>query len=202
MINNNDTLQLKYSFTSDPTPIRASVGGSSPGAVDLEIMVSNSGTDVVTLGKIFIRIPVGENIAGDLSSSPDLPPPEVEAGGDWEIGSHGDMVTIVPKPGTRGEITSAIIFSLKEIVVNEEPGVVPITITEVAPSGEKVSDKNSYSLVKLESDFPVTNFYAVPNILRNLDKPVTPPLIRWPILLPVNTQVTLRLPRMVSMPLW
>jgi len=173
MTHNNDTLQLKYTFTSRPNPVHASVSGSDPSMIDLEIMLSNPTMDVVTLSKILIRIPVGENISSNLSTSSKLPSPIYDTSGHWKISSTLDMITIAPKEGAKGKITNFILFRLEEIVVNEEAGYVPITISEYDPSGGKAIDKTTYSITKLEADQPVTNFYAEPAILRYPEQPVT-----------------------------
>ena len=166
-------LTLKYVFTPSPNPIRASTGGANPNTIDLEIMISNPTLDPVTMQSITIEIPVGENSARSLSPKSSLPGPVPATSGIWSITSSGSTITIETSDGSPGTISDNLIFNLKDITVNDTAGVVPITITEINPPAPKVSDDETYSLVKRVADFPITNFYADPAILYDLDQPVT-----------------------------
>lgn len=173
MLNNDNTLQLDYTLTSTPNPIRASMEGSNPNIIGVQVMISDPTLNLIKMSKIIIQIPVGENITRDLSSMSSLPEPQYDQSGPWNITSSGGRITITPKAGGSGKITSAIIFSLENIPVNEAPGSVPITITEFAASSTKISNDNTYVLIKLKQDFPVINFYTTPSVLKNLDQPFT-----------------------------
>jgi YVTN family beta-propeller protein len=168
-------LKLKYAFTSDPNPIRASVAGADPNVIDLQVMISNSHSFAVTVQRLEIQIPVGHDSAGDLSAADSLPSPTPDPSGNWQFSSSGSVVTIVPGPENSGAIGSEpILCTLPGLQVNTQPSAgVPITVTEFYPSGPKVSDPNSYLLVKQEADFPVTNFYADPKTLFDQDQVVT-----------------------------
>jgi YVTN family beta-propeller protein len=160
-------LNLRYVFTPAPNPIRASVGGANPNQIDLQVMVSNPGTNPVTLQTITIQIPVGEEGAHTLSNSPNLPNPVYDSNSGWTASSSGSTVTLnLPAAG----LIDSFLFTLPGIQINDTAGVVPITITETAP---KVIDSTTYELVKYEADFPVSNFYAQPATLYNLDESVT-----------------------------
>ncbi len=155
---------LAYAFIPAPYPIRASVGKANPNVIDLQVMIGNPGPPVA-VESISIRIPMGSADANDLSMNPALPDPTHEPYSDWVIESSNDVVTIKPNVGGSGELSSTIIFVLKDISVNESPGFVPITITEIAPT--KFID-SSHRLEKLEADFPVTNFFADPSVLHDV----------------------------------
>lgn len=166
-------LTLKYVFTPDPNPIRASVGGANPNTIDLQVMISNPTLNPVQMQSITIEIPVGEDSARSLSTSPNLPAPVPATSGDWTISTSGDTITLQTGDSSPGTITDNIIFTLEGVQVNDTAGVVPVTITEMSPSAPKVRDDSTYSVVKQEADFPITNFYATPATLYDLDQTVT-----------------------------
>jgi hypothetical protein len=161
------SLQLKYVFTPSPNPIRASVGGANANKIDLTVMVSNPSPEPVQVETITIEIPMGEESARSLSANPDLPAPSYDTTLPWTITSSADTVTLTP---ASGRVVDYVIFTLEGIVVNDTPGVVPLTITETAP---KVTDGKTYELVKREPDFPITNFYTTPQTLYDLEQTVT-----------------------------
>jgi YVTN family beta-propeller protein len=161
-------LQLLYDFTPSPNPITASVAGSNPNVIDLQVMISNPTIDPIQLTSISITIPGGQEGANTLSDSANLPNPDYDTSSGWSGSTSGDTVTFnLPASG----IADSFIFTLPGIQVNETPGIVPITIVEDGPP--KVIDDTTYSLVKQPSDFPITNFYAQPATLINLDETVT-----------------------------
>lgn len=169
----NGNLQLRYAFTPRPNPIRASAHGANPNLADVGVIISNPRSVPVTIRKITIRIPTGENIGLDLSSIANLPAPTYDSSGAWTITASGDTITIEPVDGDSGTITDTILFLLEKIAINETPGVVPITVTEFYPAAPKAIDNISHSLVKLESDFPVIDFYASPTTLHDFGQTTT-----------------------------
>lgn len=164
-------LKLKYVFTPSPNPIRASLGGLNPNTIDLQVMISNPTLNPVELTSITIEIPVGEDSARSLSSSPSLPNPVPSTSGDWSITSSGDKIILDISGGAPGTILDNIIFTLEKIEINDTAGVVPITITELGPP--KAVNDQEYALVKQVADFPITDFYATPQTLYDLDQTVT-----------------------------
>src|SRR5579872_7376178 len=122
------TLQLSYTFIPAPNPIRASVGGGNPNAVDLQVMVSNSTTSPITLQEVLIQIPLGDNISGDLSSSQNLPSPRNVTPG-YTVTVQGSTVTILPPDGMF-HTNVPVLFTLPGIVVNQVAGTVYLIITE------------------------------------------------------------------------
>ena len=165
------SLVLDYIFSSDPNPIRVSPSEQNPNVIDLQVIVSNPSTFNISVTKIEIEIPTGENASRAISSVPNLPGPQYDASIPWTITSAGSTVTITPTNPENNTLTNPIIFKLPEISVNETEGVVPVTISEYAPTRQ--TDSTTYSLSKLSSDFPVTQFYAQPSVLDSLDQTVT-----------------------------
>lgn len=176
--------RLEYSFTSTPNPIRVSIGGSAPvdSLIDLQVMIDNRGSSV-NVTKIEIEIPVGGSGAtggNRLSAASALPEPAYDRTGPWKIEVSGSTVTITPRDKSVGTLAAAILFTLKDIKVNETVGSVPIKITETAPT---LIVNDSRQLDKLPADFPVKRFYAVrngqelnPAILTAFDQMV---LLKW-----------------------
>jgi hypothetical protein len=171
------TLKLGYDFTSNPILIRASATGANAAAsvVTLRVLISNPGLQMVPVTRLIIAIPVGENVARDLSGAPALPAPSYDKNHlPWDITSAGSTVTITPKAGTDGTMGGApILFELPGIAVNGVAGTVPITITEFLAQAPKIIDGQSYHLVKQPPDLPVTQFSADPAELTDVDQPVT-----------------------------
>lgn len=166
----SSTLQLAYVFTSQPNPILASVAGENPNTVDLNVLVNNPGQSTVILSKVEIDIPIGSDDAGTLSSATNLPAPDNIVGVGWTVAtSNGSVSLIPPAAGVEGQ---ALTFTLPGIAVNTQPGYVPFTITEFSEAGKTIDD-TSYGMVKFASDFPITNFYAEPALVTNLDETVT-----------------------------
>lgn len=159
-------LQLIYAFLPDPNPIRASVKGSDPGLIDLQVMVSTPADRRVNIAKIVIEIPVGRDDSGYLSAAASLPAPEYDSPG-WEITSSGSSVIITPISGSNGLLVGTILFTLGGIAVADYAGTVQLTIVE--HPGD-LTDSTTYKLVKWPSDFVVTRFYARPSALNNLDQ--------------------------------
>jgi hypothetical protein len=174
MPNNNDPLQLRYVFTSDPQFIRASADGNHTNTVNLDVMISIPSGRGIAIKAITINIPTGEESSRSISDDRDLPFPVRAGSGDWQVSSAGGAITVKPASGSQFTIADKPVeFTLKDIRVNQTPGAVPITITELPPSGSKRVDSSSYELKKREADFPVGSFRAVPGTLYDLDQSVT-----------------------------
>jgi DNA-binding beta-propeller fold protein YncE len=168
------SLKLKYEFIPNVNPIRASAAGANPNFIDLQVRISNPHTFPITIKKVSLEIPVGHESARDLSGISDLPSPSGVSEG-WAASSAGGTISVTPENGDSGIVgINAITFTLKGIQINETPSAgVPITITEFYPDLPKALDPNSYSLAKEDADFPITNFYAKPNILFNQHESTT-----------------------------
>ena len=91
------------------------------------------------------------------------------------ITSSGSVVTIETIDGTNLiiSVTQPLSFTLPGIQVGTIFGEVPLTVTEFSPSGPKVEDGSNYKLQKQKVTMPVTDFWAEPSTLYNLDQSVT-----------------------------
>lgn len=161
-------LKLQYAFISTPNPIRASTQGTNPNVVALQVMISNPTTKAVSVSKIEIQIPTGENIARTISSAPTLPTPAYDRSIPWTVAVSGSTITIEPTNDASGAVTDTILLSIAGITVNQAAGTVPITITEYPIVGTKVLDSQTYTLVKQPSNFPILDFSAQPATLDDL----------------------------------
>lgn len=164
----NSSLKLRYAFIPNPNPITASVESATPKTVNLKIIITNPTMDPIAFQQIAIQIPIGENVAKDLSNVRDLPAPTYALSDNCSIRSEGDRVIIEPKNKEMKIAGGSIYFELKNIQINEKAGVVAITITESNPPTPKVTDSTTYSLIKQVADFPVISFYADPALLTDI----------------------------------
>jgi hypothetical protein len=159
----SSSLKMAYNFASDPDPILASEQGATANLASLRIMISNRTTNAVSLDKIEIKIPVGEDTARALSTDATLPQPINNTSELCSLSSSGSVVTITAAQGDALIMEGQpLVFELNDINVNTVAGTVPITITEYLTEGEKQTDATSYSLFKEVYDYPVTSFYADP----------------------------------------
>jgi hypothetical protein len=139
----DDGLRLDYTIAPVSGPIR--VGAS----LDLRIGITNPAGEAAVLTKVAIVIPNGKEIPTDLSADRNLPSPTVESSGDWEVRITGNEAVLVPKSGNQARVNKGqpIVFVLKGIRVNSQPGSVKIAITEHpypasdANSGVRILDK-------------------------------------------------------------
>jgi YVTN family beta-propeller protein len=164
------SLQLKYVFTPDPNPIRASMAGANPNIIGLEVMILNPGEDPVSLEMITITIPAGQEGEHTLSNNPNLPDPEYDRGSFWVVSRSGNTFRLTPP--SKG-IVDPFCFKLSGIQINNTPGDVPVTIIEASPPAPKVEDSETYYLTKKPFDCPVTNFHASQPSLYDRDECVT-----------------------------
>src|SRR3954452_23999863 len=149
------TLSLAYAFLPTPNQILASVPGSNPYTVSLQVLVSLPSTTPVVVSHITIQIPTGQNTSMDISTALTLPQPVYPTGGTWTVSVASDTLTIKPASGNTITVTSPIIFTLPGIQINDTPGTVPLTITEFYPSpAPKVTDSTTYSVLKQPATFP------------------------------------------------
>ena len=167
-------LALDYAFVPSTTPILASAPGANPNTIDLQVIVSNPGLSAHLLSGITIQIPTGQESSRDISTSTSLPSPTYDTSSPWSITTSGSTIAIAPVSGASGMVSTPVTFTLPAIQVDETPGTVPITITEVPPPpAPRVSDATTYTLLKEPADFPITSFWVDPPALDNVDQPVT-----------------------------
>ena len=139
----DDGLRLDYTVAPVSGSIRAGA------QLDLRIAISNPVAEAAVLTKVAIAIPVGKDTPTDLSADRNLPTPAVESSGDWEVRVKDNEVQLVPKSGSQATVNKGrpIVFVLKGIRVNSQPGSVKLAITEhpypdgAARSGARILDK-------------------------------------------------------------
>lgn len=154
---------LLYEFT--PDKVAVSVGGANPidSLVDLEVKINNRGPAAM-VERIVIEIPMGGHgdTAGDrLSANAKLPDPEYDrdALADWTIkvdDENGSLVTIEPKSRKPTKLDATMELMFRGILVNDAPGIVPVTVDEFAPAHVKAT----FQIDKEDTTGPVQRFYV------------------------------------------
>ena len=167
-----DTQPLAYVVTTEPYPLRASQSEGTPNRVTLKVMITNATLRNHAVNKISITIPVGQNVAADLSPDRDLPQPVFERGGDmWKAGASGSVIRMLNKSEKAFSPVDVVIFELPDIAVGQVPGVVEVTFA--ALDSKHGQHTVTQDLVKLEADCPVERFYAKPDAVHDTNEPVT-----------------------------
>jgi hypothetical protein len=157
-------LKLKYVFSPDVSPIRAS--GATQTWIALSIVISNPTFAPITINSIAITIPVGQDAALFLAASANLSKPLMDTTGNWKMSVSGSRLIIKPTGQGSNEIGAApLVWTLDKILVASVSGTVPITIVESYPAGSPFTDTTTYSLVKLPNDSPIKAFFADPAML-------------------------------------
>lgn len=176
-----DTVLL-YEFT--PEKVSVSVGGDAriDSLLDLEVKINNRGP-VAMVERIQIEIPTGAHgaTAGNRLSANALPHPEYDKEGlaAWGIDvdeENGSLVTIEAKSKKPTKLETTLEFTLRGILVNDTPGIVPITVDEFAPAHIKAT----FQIDKEDVTGPVARFYVAdaqgnelnPAVLYDLDERV------------------------------
>ncbi|MEO8433925.1 MAG: YncE family protein [Pyrinomonadaceae bacterium] len=174
----NSNLELKYAFTPKPYPILVSVDGATS-VIDLYVMIENP-AQAVTINELTIEIPMGAAGGNILSTNANLPSPTFDQGDPtpdtWQITTSGSVVTIKPKAGESGEISTTLTFSLLNITVNNDVGIVPLTISEFYSSSKIINGKD-YSLEKHIATFPIKKFFPAQTDSSGNIKELYPPVL-------------------------
>lgn len=165
---------LLYEFT--PATVSVSVGGENPveSFVDLEIKIDNRGpATMVQLVQILIPIGAQGDTAGNrLSAIARLPDPEYDkdALSAWKIEvdeDNGSLLRIKAKSSkpTMLEKTMELVFH--GILINDTPGIVPVTVDEFAPNHIKAT----FQIDKEDAERPVQRFYVADEHGNELNPP-------------------------------
>jgi hypothetical protein len=157
----DSTLQLGYDFITDPLVLHASIG-SNPNTLALTVMISVPGSDSVTVQSLSITIPMGKDLPGDLGIG-NLPAPTCNDPDHWsiQVNAAGNF-TINPAQLGGGNLgAQSLQVQFFNIAINNQPGTVPITITEIVDNVTN-TDGNTYTLVKQPPLTPVSGLVATP----------------------------------------
>jgi hypothetical protein len=154
-------LVLGYSFITDPLTIYASTANQTS-TIDLTVMISAPPENSVTVQSLSITIPMGEDVAGDLSTG-SLPPPSC-TDPNWSIQTSGGAFVITPvDPKKNNQIgADSLLVQFKQIAINDQPGQVDISIVECVNSAPANNNDTRYTLTKQVPATPATNLAATP----------------------------------------
>jgi hypothetical protein len=127
---------LDYALQTAPSPLQA---GSS---ATLTFVISNSGSEMVTVTSIVISLPIGM-LAKDLTASPgDW---QVQTPPGWSLAQNGGVLTLVPT--SDGKVgPTAIVVTITGLLVNNQPGTAHIAIRETAARGSGAPTAGTMSL--------------------------------------------------------
>ena len=151
-----DETLLTYGVLPVPNPLLASGGAS------LTLVISNGGSQIVTVVSITITLPVGTN-AKNLTASAVGITTQPPAG--WDVAQSGGAFTLTPqndeaaKVGARG-----LAFVFASVAVNAEPGTCALAVAEDAssPAKPRQSRSTSVALAKFPPQFALSALTLTP----------------------------------------
>ncbi|MDO8955134.1 MAG: beta-propeller fold lactonase family protein [Gammaproteobacteria bacterium] len=172
LVTSTDTemVKLNLDYTFDPTIVIISQ------VFDLTVTISNSSLATISVESIVIEIP--EGIDAYCLSAKALPGASYTPNNSWTVVDEDGTITVEPMSGNTIQVTpqEAMVFTIKNILVNAASGNVNIDIIEAISSVDEYGNPSttyastydpnyvgpSYIIAKKEADFPVTSFYADP----------------------------------------
>jgi hypothetical protein len=151
-----DETLLTYGVLPVPNPLLASGGAS------LTLVVSNSGSQIVTVASLTITLPVGTN-AKNLTPSADGITTQPPAG--WDVAQSGGAFTLTPQNADAAKVGArGLAFVFASIAVNAEPGTCALPVVEDASSPAKPRQIRSASiaLAKFPPQFALSALTLTP----------------------------------------
>jgi hypothetical protein len=152
---------LSYAVTTLPDPLQQSPeqGNTVYGA--LTFVVSNTGTEAVSLAQVQFDLPIGI-LAQDITSDPDAILYGSSPIGQWNISQTSSGVfTAIPASGQPVTVTtSGIVFQLFNIPINQQPGPFQLPVKETASSASQPLQIRTatFDLAKFPYGFYFSNF--------------------------------------------
>jgi hypothetical protein len=140
---------LEYALLTAPTPLQA---GSS---ATLTLTISNGSRQNVTVTNIVIAVPVGTN-AKDLTASTGFQTDKISG---WNVAQSGGVLTLTPASGTGPIGANAVVVTIANVAINDQPGTTNISISETAAVGGGSPATNSTTLpaAKFPPQFAVSD---------------------------------------------
>ena len=162
---------LDYDINPTPYPIQASPSTGDPSKASLSLVVSNHSHHIITCSKIALGFRTGGNAedfcsdATGISSSPQT---------GWSVQQQGGLFTFTPDTNDKGQVGGdGLVFELKGIKVNQEPGPFQITLDEEAsdsdaspPAPDQIRSR-SWERAKFPAQFTVGDLNADPLIVES-----------------------------------
>jgi hypothetical protein len=145
---------LDYALLTDPAPLQA----GTPAA--LTFVISNAGSQLVTVTSIAIALPVG-TMAKDLTANASNW--QVQTSPGWNAQIRPGLVTLVPASDGRAG-PAAIVVTIAGLLVNDQPGTAHVSIAETAAvaGGTPAQSTTSLSAVKFPPQFSLSDLVVTP----------------------------------------
>jgi hypothetical protein len=144
---------LDYALLTAPSPLQAGMPAT------LTLVISNGGSQNVTVTSIVITLPIGSN-AKDLTVSPSFQTGKTSG---WNLAQSGGVLTLTPA-GSGAVGKSPVVVTIANIAVNDAPGTAAIAIDETAAVAGGNATKNStqIQLAKFPVQFALSDLAATP----------------------------------------
>jgi hypothetical protein len=145
---------LDYALLTAPTPLQA----GSPAT--LTLVISNGGRQPVTVTSIGIALPVGTN-AKDLTAGTGF---QSAASAGWNLAQNGGALTLTPASGTGPIGANAVVVTIANVAINNQPGTAQIVIDETAAlaGGSPANTSMSLPAAKFPAQFSLSDLVATP----------------------------------------
>jgi hypothetical protein len=166
---------LDYAVTTLPDPLQQSPKEGNTVYGTLTFVVSNGGTEAVSLSQVQFVLPIGD-LAQELTSDPDAILYGSSPIGQWDIKmTSSGVFTALPTSGQPVTVTtSGIVFQLFNIPVNQEVGTFELSVNETASSPSHPSQVRTatFELAKFPYGFYFYNFTSQVPLVQD-GQPVT-----------------------------
>jgi hypothetical protein len=144
---------LDYALLTAPSPLQAGAPAT------LTLAISNGGSQVVTVTSIVIALPIGTN-AKDLTASASFQTGKTSG---WNLAQSGGALTLTPA-GSGAVGRTAVVVTIANVAVNDQPGTVEIVIDETAAlgGGNPANNNTKIPLAKFPGQFSLSDLVATP----------------------------------------
>jgi hypothetical protein len=145
---------LDYALLSAPTTLQAGMPAT------LTLAISNSGRRPVTVTRIEITLLIGP-YPKDLTASAGF---ETDKMSGWDIKSDGGILTLTPEAGTGPVLKDAVVVTISNVAVNDQPGTTSIAIDETAAvgGGAPATSSTSLPVAKFPVQFSLSDLVVTP----------------------------------------
>jgi hypothetical protein len=145
---------LEYALLTAPAPLQAGTPAT------LTLAISNGGSQLVTVTSIVITLPIGIN-AKDLTASTSF---QSGTSSGWNIAQSGGVLTVTAGSSGGSVGTAAIVVTISNVPVNDQPGTASIAIEETAAvgGGAPTTSSTTVPAAKFPVQFSLSDLVATP----------------------------------------
>jgi hypothetical protein len=162
---NTTATSLTYALVTDPSPLQVSLAGADSSTADIQLVITNQQSDVVTVKAVQFTVVVGPDPASltNLTSTPlDV---QWQPNQPWTVQAPtpapGDNVyTLMPSDSGSGVLNpgDSIVVTFTNVPINQALGTTTLSIVErTTPAGGTLQ----YALAKFPYGFSFTNLKVV-----------------------------------------